>query len=67
MRPRLAFTLFLIQKGPSQNATAPFTLVAGRWPRVARGRKIARAFFYELIKIKSKYWFFTEICGLKDI
>lgn len=24
MRPRLAFTLFLIQKGPSQNATAPF-------------------------------------------
>ncbi|MCH3951820.1 MAG: hypothetical protein LKE33_12940 [Acidaminococcus sp.] len=35
--------------------TAPFTLVAGRWPRVARGRKIAKAFFYELIKI---------ICGL---
>ena len=34
--------------------TAPFTLVVGRWPRVARGRKIARAFFYELIKIKLK-------------
>jgi hypothetical protein len=32
--------------------TASCTLVAGRWPRVARGRKIARAFFYELIKIK---------------
>jgi hypothetical protein len=36
--------------------TALFTLVAGRWPRVARGRKIARAFFYELIKIKPKIW-----------
>ncbi|MCI2100920.1 MAG: hypothetical protein LKJ91_07940, partial [Acidaminococcus sp.] len=30
MRPRLAFTLFLIQKGPSQNATAPL-----RWSSVA--------------------------------
>jgi hypothetical protein len=32
--------------------TAPFTLVAGRWPRVAHGRKIAKAFCFKLIKIK---------------
>ena len=31
-----------------------FSQVVSRWPQVARGRKIASAFFYELIKIKPK-------------
>jgi hypothetical protein len=35
-------------------SAAPVTQVAGRWPRVAHGRKIAKAFFYKIIKIKPK-------------
>jgi hypothetical protein len=31
---------------------SPFPLIAGRWPRAAHGRKIAKAFFFEFIKTK---------------
>jgi hypothetical protein len=44
---------FRIKKGAVKYARAFFhSPFAGRWPRVACGRKIARAFFFELIKIK---------------